>query len=182
MRVKLLPLFVIMAFMTSSLSGCMGLLQARESLEGLRGDSLEVEYLDKVTMVHTFTTLEIAPYLNDTTFSIDSSVKRIEIYFKVAISGSDQFSCLENFTRYVRAEVIKPSDSVLWSVDVCEDVSPTVYDFESSPVFEYGDWILDVEARGWGETTLGTFQDDFIIIINIYRECIQYPEEPPCEE
>ncbi len=86
MRVKLLPLFVIMAFMTSSLSGCMGLLQARESLEGLRGDSLEVEYLDKVTMVHTFTTLEIAPYLNDTTFSIDSSVKRIEIYFKVAIS------------------------------------------------------------------------------------------------
>ena len=168
--------------MTSSLSGCMGLLQARESLESLRGEPSTTDYLDKVTMVHTFTTLEIQPYVNSTSFDIDSSAKRIEIYFKVAISGLDQISCFENFTRYVRAEVIEPSGSILWSADVCEDVSPTVYDFEPSPSFEYGNWNLNVEARGWGETTIGTFQDDFIIIINIYRECIQYPQEPLCEE
>jgi len=168
--------------MTSSLSGCMGLLQARESLESFRGAPTTKDYLDKVTMVHTFTTLEIQPYQNSTSFGIDSSVERIEIYFKVGISGSDQISCLENFTRYVRAEVLTPSGSILWSEDVCEDVSPTVYDFEPSPYFEYGNWDLEVEARGWGETTIGTFQDDFIIIINIYRECIQYPQEPACDE
>ena len=47
---------------------------------------------------------------------------------------------------------------------------------------EVGDWKLDVEARGWGENTIGAFQDNFIIVITVHRVCQQYPIEPPCDE
>ena len=75
-----------------------------------------------------------------------------------------------------------PSGISFWLQDVCEDVAPTVDSFEPSPDFEVGDWKLDVEARGWGENTIGTFQDNFIIVITVHRVCQQYPIEPPCDE
>ena len=40
--------FLLMTLMTSSLSGCLGLLQARETIEGLRDDVYLVSYPDKV--------------------------------------------------------------------------------------------------------------------------------------
>jgi hypothetical protein len=49
-------------------------------------------------------------------------------------------------------------------------------------VFEFGDWDLNVESRGWGETTIGALQDNFIIVITIHRVCQQYPLESPCDE
>ena len=187
MRAKILPLFLILVFMTSSLSGCMGLIQARESLEGMRGEPYDQPYADKIAMTHTFQTgsvLELVEeYSNSTSFSIDESVQRIEIYFKVTISLSDTFACLEQApTRYVRPTVTTASGAILWSEDVCEDVSPTTYDFEPADFDSLGDFTLEVKARGFGETTAGLFQDDFIIIINVYHECRQYPQEPPCEK
>ena len=63
-------------------------------------------------MTHTFTTITIQPYSNQTTFP-DETVERIEIYFKVGMSGSDQISCIDEVLtselRYVRAEVTTPS-------------------------------------------------------------------------
>ena len=172
--------------MLSSLSGCLGLLQARETIEGMRDPVREVSYPDKVDMTHTFTTISIQPYSNFTSFPIDDAVERIEIYFKVTMSGSDQVSCfdqaLSSELRYVRAEVTAPSGTVIWSQDVCQDVSPTVDKFEPDPVFELGDWELNVAARGWGETTAGVLQDNFIIVITITRVCQQYPLESPCDE
>ena len=102
------------------------------------------------------------------------------------MSGSDQISCfdegLSSELRYVRAEVTTPSGAAIWSQDVCQDVTPTVDNFEPDPSFESGDWDLNVESRGWGETTIGALQDNFIIVITIHRVCQQYPLEPPCDE
>ena len=173
--------------MLSSVSGCLGLLQAREAVEGMRDKVELVPYPDKVDMTHTFTTIAIQPYSNHTSFPIDDSVERIEIYFKVGMSGSDQISCfdegLSEELRYVRAQVTTPSDTIFWLQDVCEDVTPTVENFEpENNTFETGNWDLDVEARGWGETTVGAIQDNFIIVITIHRVCLQYPNEPDCDD
>ena len=172
--------------MLSSLSGCLGLLQARETIENMRDPVQLVPYPDKVDMTHTFTTISIQPYSNFTSFPVDDSVEKIEIYFKVTFTGSDQVSCIDEVLsselRYVRAEVTNPSGTAIWSQDVCKDVPPTVVTFEPDPVFESGDWDLNVESRGWGETTIGALQDNFIIVITIHRVCQQYPLEPPCNK
>lgn len=186
MRRNSLVVFLLMTLMMSSLSGCLGLLQAREAIEGLREDVYQVSYPDKVDMAHTFTTITVQPYVNQTSFPVDGTVDRIEIYFKVGMSGSDQISCIDEVLtsefRYVRAEVTTPSGISFWLQDVCEDVTPTVDTFEPNPEFETGDWMLNVEARGWGENTIGAFQDNFIIVITVHRVCQQYPIEPPCDE
>jgi hypothetical protein len=187
MRAKILPLLMVLVFMTMSLSGCMGLIQARESLEGMRGEPVDKPYADKISMSHVFQTESvfdfIEEYSNSTSFPIDESVNRIEIYFKVTISASDTLACFEQApTRYVRPTVTTGSGAVLWSEDVCEDVSPTTYDFTPEDFDTLGDFTLEVLARGLGETTTGFFQDDFIIIINVYHECRQYPQEPPCDK
>ena len=186
MRTNSLAVFLLMTLMMSSLSGCLGLLQAREAIEELRDDVYQVSYPDKVDMAHTFTTITVQPYSNQTSFPVDEAVERIEIYFKVGMSGSDQISCIDEFLtselRYVRAEVTTPSGISFWLQDVCEDVTPTVDTFEPDPEFETGDWMLNVEARGWGENTIGAFQDNFIIVITVHRVCQQYPVEPPCDE
>ena len=60
---------------------------------------------------------------------------------------------------------------------------PRQHTFEPSPDFEVGDWKLPIEARGWGENTIGAFQDNWlIIVITVHRVCQQYPIEPPCDE
>ena len=186
MRRNRLVVFLLMTLMMSSLSGCLGLLQAREAIEELRDDVYQVSYPDKVDMAHTFTTITVQPYSNQTSFPVDEAVERIEIYFKVGMSGSDQISCIDEVLtselRYVRAEVTTPSGISFWLQDVCEDVTPTVDTFEPEPEFETGDWMLNVEARGWGENTIGAFQDNFIIVITVHRVCQQYPVEPPCDE
>ena len=186
MRRNSLAVFLLMTLMMSSLSGCLGLLQAREAIEELRDDVYQVSYPDKVDMAHTFTTITVQPYSNQTSFPVDEAVERIEIYFKVGMSGSDQISCIDEVLtselRYVRAEVTTPSGISFWLQDVCEDVTPTVDTFEPDPEFETGDWMLNVEARGWGENTIGAFQDNFIIVITVHRVCQQYPVEPPCDE
>ena len=186
MRRNSLVVFLLMTLMMSSLSGCLGLLQAREAIEELRDDVYQVSYPDKVDMAHTFTTITVQPYSNQTSFPVDEAVERIEIYFKVGMSGSDQISCIDEVLtselRYVRAEVTTPSGISFWLQDVCEDVTPTVDTFEPDPEFETGDWMLNVEARGWGENTIGAFQDNFIIVITVHRVCQQYPVEPPCDE
>ena len=90
MRRYSLAVFLISTFMLSSLSGCLGLLQARETIESMRQPVTEVSYPDKVDMTHTFTTISIQPYSNFTSFPLVDSVERIVIYFKVKMSGSVQ--------------------------------------------------------------------------------------------
>ena len=71
----------------------MGLIQARESLEGMRGEPYDKPYADKIAMSHTFETTSLLnltqPFSDEISFPIDETVNRIEIYLKVTISLSD---------------------------------------------------------------------------------------------
>ena len=179
-------MFLLMTLMMSSLSGCLGLLQARETIEGLRDDVYSVTYPDKVSMSYNFKTIELLPHTNFTKFPIDDSVTKIDIYFKVSFAFSDTVSCIDNiFTkeaRYIEVEMATPSGVVIYEEDTCEDVAPKTTTFESDDSFELGDWSLSIESRGAGEDFIGAFQDNFLIIVTVYRTCEQYPMEPPCDE
>ena len=61
-----------------------------------------------------------------------------------------------------------------------EDVPPTVDTFEPDPIFET-ETGNEVESRGWGESTFGALQDNFIIVITVHRICQQFPLEDPCD-
>ena len=171
--------------MLSSLSGCLGLLQARETIENMRDPVELISYPDKVNMLHTFTTISVQPYTNFTSFPVDDSVESISVYFKVSFFGSDTISCFDETltkpARYIQAQITSTSGEVLWSQDVCKDTDEVAY-MEPEPLFEEGDWELTVESRGWGETTAAVAQDNFIIIVTINRVCQQYPLEPPCNK
>ncbi len=184
MRVKILPILVTLTFVTVSLSGCLGLIQARESLESLRGEPEDVEYTEKTSFLHTFATFEEVQA--NESFFVDESVQRIEIYVKVKLNLDEIIPlCWEDFSaRYVKAEIIKPSGVELWSIDVCEDYSPPNFNFNSSSTsFEEGTWRLNIDARAAGETLAGgTIKDEIIIIVNVYHKCRQYPQDSPCNE
>lgn len=185
MRRYSLAVFLISTFMLSSLSGCLGLLQARETIEGMRDPVREVSYPDKVNMLHTFTTVSVQPYTNFTSFPVDDAVESINVYFKVSFFGSDTISCFDEVitkqARYIQAQITSPSGEVLWSQDECKDLQEVV-EIDLEPLIEEGDWELTVESRGWGETTAAVAQDHFIIIVTINRVCQQYPLETPCDE
>ena len=187
MRRNKLVVFLLMTLMTSSLSGCLGLLQARETIEGLREDVYEVEYPTKVSMSYIFTTIELLPHTNFTKFLVDDSVTKIDIYFKVSFAFSDAVSCIDNiFTkeaRYIEVEIATPSGVVIYEEDTCRDVPPNTKTIENDDgSLEYGDWSLSIESRGAGESVFDAVQDNYLIIVTVYRTCEQYPMEPPCDE
>ena len=178
---------MVMIFLLSSSSGCLGLLQSREMIENLRGlpetKSESVTYMHE----HVFTTLvDIEEHENTTTFEVDESVSEIVIYRKVGITGSDVIEdvvggCLENNSRYVRADLWAPNtgpgDSPAWSLDECKNLPANTVDI--LPPFEAGTWTLDVVARGSGLTNTA-LQDQFKISITLTRTCIEYPMEDDC--
>jgi hypothetical protein len=98
----------------------------------------------------------------------------------VKITGSDLLGgCLENFTRYVRAELLSPTGTSVWAIDVCEDVEAKTDQILPEPTFETGNWKLVITARGGG-TQSSALQDYFEIDLTIKRTCIQYPLEDIC--
>jgi len=178
-----LPIMLVMSILMSSSSGCLGLLQMRETMEDLR----EAPQLQKETIKYSHIKIFDNPtnweeYQNTTSIYIDASVIDIIIYQKVKITGSDLFEgCLEDFTRYVRAELWSPTgDEPVWSIDVCENVDAKTDNLIPSPTFETGDWELKIVARGGG-TQSSVFQDQFQIDLTIHRTCTTYPlEEDKC--
>ncbi len=180
------PIMMVMIFLISSSSGCLGLLQSREVMEDLRGPPDTRSEAIKYTHKHTFTTAEVQVHENTTTFEVDESVSEIVIYRSVDITASDIIVDIigdcENITRYVRANLWAPNansevEQPVWSIDVCKNL-PAATDVITPP-FETGTWTLNIVARGGGFS--GTvFQDKFEISATIKRTCIEYPLEDIC--
>ena len=69
---------------------------------------------------------------------------------------------------------------VQWEQDVSEDASPLEETLLPNPSFAHGEWELDIQARGGGESTFGSIQDNFVIIVTVINSCIQYPLVDEC--
>ena len=180
MQQRVLAMLVVLTMLLTSTVGCLGLIPAREAVEGFR-DAAEddLTYL-KIDVSHTYTSVEIQPYTNKSVFIVDNSVTEISIYFKASFTFSDIFPQFENNTRYVRATLTDSEGVIQWSVDVSSDSEPIEEKLEPNPAFTKGDWVLDVEARGIGEETLGLVHDNFNIQLTITQRCVQYPMENSC--
>ena len=61
-----------------------------------------------------------------------------------------------------------------------EDYEPTEKQLFPSPSFAKGEWVLLVDARGYGESFTGQLKDSFSIQITVEKSCIQYPLEDSC--
>ena len=172
---------MVMIFLLSSSSGCLGLLQSREAMENLRGEpdtQSETIILKHLKVFTNPTDWEV--YENTTTFYIDETVSELTVWRRVKITGSDLIGCLENFTRYVRAELQAPNGQTVWAIDECVSVDPITDDISpDTSGFETGNWKLIINARGGGTQT-GALQDFLAIDITIKRTCVQYPLEDAC--
>ncbi|MAI40541.1 MAG: hypothetical protein CMA09_04525 [Euryarchaeota archaeon] len=179
-----MPVLLVLTFVLSTSSGCLGLLQAREAVESIREapelDTDSRTYRDIKVFTNFF---EWESYNNSIEIPVDSSVTDISIYRSVQITNfNTEIGCLENVTRYVRAEFYTPSGEIAWKIDVCEDLEANAdkipLEFGSTS-YEEGNWRLDIEARGIGlpETPV---QDNFQIDVTIKRTCLVYPLEDTC--
>ena len=180
MQQRLLPMLVVLVMLLTSTAGCLGLIPAREAIEGFREPAEESLTYEKIDVAHTYTTLEIQPYTNRSTFVVDDSVTDISIYFKAAFTFSDVFPPIENNTRYVRATLTDSEGTIHWQRDDSTTVNPVEETIEPNPEFTKGEWVLDVEARGIGEETFGLVHDNFNIQLTITKKCIEYPLELDC--
>ena len=176
-----MPILMVMVFLLSSSSGCLGLLQAREGKEHLRGQpeiKSETIVLKHQKVFTNPTDWEV--YENSTTFYIDETVSELIMWRHTRITGSETVGCFENFTRYVRAELQTPSGNTAWAIDECVSQDPITDEIlPDISGFETGNWNLIITARGAGTAT-GALQDFLKIDITLKRTCIQYPLEDAC--
>ena len=173
-----LPIMLMMIIVMSSSSGCLGLLQMRETMEDLREAPKLTKETIKITHLKVFDNpIDLEEYQNTSSVYIDESVIDIMMFQKVKITGSSLVDgCLEDFTRYVRAELLSPSGEAVWAIDVCEDVEAKTDQILPEPSFETGTWKLEITARGFGSQS-SALQDYFHIDLTIHRPCTTYPIE-----
>lgn len=175
---------LLMVVLMASTSGCMGLISAREAVEYLREPAYEDLNNKKITVIHSFENIDdyLTEYTNRSTFTVDDQTNEISVYFKVSFEASRNFPSvlLGNESHYVRATLTDAEGMVQWEQDVSEDASPLEETLLPNPSFAHGEWELDIQARGGGESTFGSIQDNFVIIVTVIDSCIQYPLVDEC--
>ena len=175
---------LLMAVLMASTSGCMGLIAARESVESLREPAYESLNNKKVSIIHQFTGLAnySYEYTNREAFMVTDQTTEINVYFKATFELSRNLppTFWDNESRYVRATLTDAEGMVQWEQDVSEDANPLEETLQPNPSFAQGEWELDVKARGGGDNTVVSVNDNFVIIVTIINTCIQYPLVEDC--
>ena len=145
----------------------MGLIQARESLEAMRGEATSSVTVESISISHVFDSVEIEPYMNSSSIEVGADSTELIIYRKVTITGTDSIACFDGgLTRYVRATLVDPSGVTVWELDECEDVQPITVTITPDPRLPIGTWTLNVEARGLGIPGTAA-QDTFTITVSV---------------
>lgn len=174
---------------STSLSGCLGLVMSREIMEWNRGEPTE----DRVAVVyqfnHTFDSTDPQDIIYNpepAAIRVDSEVKEIQIYFRVQMDWSEiagfETNNLTGNVRYVHARLWQPgadknTDEPYWEDNATTDKYPPMKRYH--PPFEEGVWELEVEAQGYGMTTpidQISFHDEFDVSVTLIRPCVKYPE------
>ena len=180
MRARLvMPLLLLSVLITPLISGCIGLVPAREFLEGMRDDPVKSTDTNEIVVSHIFVTPSPQLFAKTSDFMVDGYVTEISAYLSVQNFLSEQTDWLPNETRYVRAILIDGTGkNVAWEQEVSE--TSTILETQLQPPFAQGEWSLQIEARGYGEELFSQLQDSFHIVITIERACTIYPGESAC--
>ena len=174
----MMPLLLLSVLLTPIISGCIGLVPAREFLEGMRTEPELSSAKDEIVVSHTFTTISPQLFNSQDSFMVDEHVTEISAYLSVQNFLSEQTEFFPNETRYVLAILTDAVGNSVWEEEVSE--TSTILETHMQPPFAHGEWTLTIEARGYGEEILSQFQDTFHIVITIERACTIYPGEDGC--
>ncbi len=173
-----MPLLLLSVLLSPVISGCIGLVPAREFLEGMRTEPKLSSAQDEIVVSHVFTTISPQLFNSQDSFMVDEHVTEISAYLSVQNFLSEQTEFFPNETRYVLAILTDAAGTNVWEEEVSE--TSTILETHMQPPFAHGEWTLTIEARGYGEEILSQFQDTFHIVITIERACTIYPGEDGC--
>jgi len=169
----------VLCMVILSSSGCIGLIPAREALETIR-DEPEFDAEEyRVTLNHTFTSLIPIEYHDEKRFNVDEDVSTISIYFSVNWAFEDQTTFIPDDSRFIEVRLIDPEGSEVYSYRTSNGSRPQ--EEHKLPPFELGEWVIEVDARGYGQDWISIGENDnFRIIVTIVKSCIEFPTEDGC--
>ncbi|MDP6869571.1 MAG: hypothetical protein QGI21_02215 [Candidatus Poseidoniaceae archaeon] len=169
--------FGMFSILLMSNMGCIGLVPAREIIEGMREEPKLEELEFKVNINHTFVDIQLTPFVIQETFEVDSRVTEIKAFMQASLRVGDFGGGTEDFN-YVEATLSDSNGTTIWSQRLTESGAQKVPTF--TPPFADGTWTLRIESRGYGEELLGLQKDSFQVIITVTKECWKYPQEEVC--
>ena len=184
-------LTILAVLLTSTLtSGCLGLAVQREVMESWREPPSTFPKEEIFGWEHTFESsgIEAAePYLREELIGFDESITELVINFRAQFPWSSQIEDVigneTNEFRYVEVRLWEPGvketgGDPFWEVRATQDYPQTVFVLGNG-TFNQGNWLFEVEARGYGITApieQLSFHDSFDVFLTITRPCVYFEE------
>jgi hypothetical protein len=188
--VRTLGLALVILMMGTTLTGCLGLAIQRETMEYMREDPIVRNIEDTVGWDYTFESngIDSVLYKNETTIVFDETVSKLVINFRAQLPYSSSIEDIigndTNEYRYVDAKLWQPGvresgGDPIWHVRATQDQPLERFDSFTKSDYISGNWIFEVEARGYGITAPVdqlSFHDHFDVYATITKPCVYFAE------
>jgi hypothetical protein len=174
---------------SSTLTGCLGLAFQRELMEEWREDPKVILKEETVGFDYTFesNSIESVYHTDEILIEFDNTISQLVINFRAQFPYSSVVEELvgneTNQYRYVDAKLWKPGvresgGEPFWEVRATQDFPQQRFSFPQSDLIS-GNWIFEVEARGYGITApidKASFYDHFDTYVTITKPCVVFAE------
>ena len=186
---RVLGLGLSILMISSTLTGCLGLAFQRELMEEWREDPKVILKEETVGFDYTFesNSIESVYHTDEILIEFDNTISQLVINFRAQFPYSSVVEELvgneTNQYRYVDAKLWKPGvresgGEPFWEVRATQDFPQQRFSFPQSDLIS-GNWIFEVEARGYGITApidQASFYDHFDTYVTITKPCVVFAE------
>ena len=186
---RVLGLGLSILMISSTLTGCLGLAFQREFMESMREPPEVILKEETVGFDYTFesNSIESVYYTDEILIEFDKTISQLVINFRAQVPYSSVVEELvgneTNQYRYVNAKLWKPGvretgGEPFWEVRATQDFPQQRFSFPQSDLIS-GNWIFEVEARGYGITApidQASFYDHFDTYVTITKPCVVFAE------
>jgi len=187
--IRVLGLGLSILMISSTLTGCLGLVSQREFMESMREEAKVILKEETVGFDYTFesNSIESVYYADEILIEFDNTISQLVINFRAQFPYSSVVEELvgneTNQYRYVNAKLWKPGvrengGEPFWEVRATQDFPQQRFSFPQSDLIS-GNWIFEVEARGYGITApidQASFYDKFDTYVTITKPCVVFAE------
>jgi len=187
--IRVLGLGLSILMISSTLTGCLGLASQREFMESMREEAKVILKEETVGFDYTFesNSIESVYYADEILIEFDNTISQLVINFRAQFPYSSVVEELvgneTNQYRYVNAKLWKPGvresgGEPFWEARATQDFPQQRFSFPQSDLIS-GNWIFEVEARGYGITApidQASFYDHFDTYVTITKPCVVFAE------